>query len=308
MVYKILAIDGGGIKGAFAIQVLKMIQSEVGKDVLDKFDCFAGTSTGALIVAALLSGYQPSDLLRFYTLFGKGVFPERDREGFAAKYDNKRLKRVLEKIFPENPALGDLKKDVIIPTCRLGKGQEGSWQPVVYDNFDRKKTKKISLIDAALRSSAAPVYFPSYQNYVDGGVYAVNPSLIAVSKAIDPAFGNKNIADIRLLSIGTGINPTGIEEDVDWDERRWMEPYGAVATHPLYSVITDMAAKVPEYPLEQILKEKYNRINAYLPVPVEMDDVKKIPILKKTAKEMPENQKPLWRESMKWIRSHISEG
>lgn len=305
MVYKILSIDGGGIKGVFALQVLKMLQDEVDIDILDKFDCLAGTSTGALIVGALASGFQPAELLRFYTLFGKMVFPKRGAEKPIAKYENQRLKLVLQKILPSNPKLVDLKKDIIIPTCSLGPNQNGSWSPVVYDNFSEGGKGDTLLIDAALRSSAAPIYFPSYQNFVDGGLYALNPSLLAFSKAIDPKGGKREANEIRLLSIGNGMNPTAIEEDVDWDERRWMEPYGMVATHPLFSIMTDMGAQIPDYPLEQILKENYKRINGMLPVPVEMDDVKKVALLKRSARSMKSEQKPKWREYVAWTRNHI---
>lgn len=305
MAYKILSIDGGGIKGVFSLQILKMLQDEVDKNILDKFDCFAGTSTGALIVGALASGFQPAELLRFYALFGKMVFPKRGGEKPIAKYDNERLKAVLHKILPANPMLSQIKKDIIIPTCYLGPDQNGSWSPVIYDNFSKEGEKDVFLIDAALRSAAAPIYFPSYQKYVDGGLYALNPSLVAFSKAIDPMAGKRKVEDIRLLSLGNGINPTAIEEDIDWDEKSWMEPYGTVATYPLFSIVADMGAQIPDYPLEQILKGHYKRINNMLPVPVEMDDIKKVALLKRSAKSIKSEQKAKWREYVSWTRAHI---
>jgi hypothetical protein len=75
VVYRILSIDGGGIKGVFALQVLKMIEEELGRDILKKIDCFSGTSTGALIVSGMAMGYEPKDLLRFYKFFASRVFP-----------------------------------------------------------------------------------------------------------------------------------------------------------------------------------------------------------------------------------------
>ncbi len=63
MEYKILCIDGGGIRGVFSLEILKMLQEDLGKDFLKGFDCFSGTSTGALIVSAFIRGFQPRELI-----------------------------------------------------------------------------------------------------------------------------------------------------------------------------------------------------------------------------------------------------
>ncbi len=299
MSYKILCIDGGGIRGVFALEILRMIQEDLGKDVFKQFDCFSGTSTGALIVSALLKGYQPSELSHFYSLFGRKIFP-KGRKGVIgeAKYSQNFLKAVLQTTWSEKTTLADLKKQIIITACRL----HGSFGVEIYDNFDLEKAKEWGLVDIALRSSAAPVYFPSYQKYIDGGVYALNPSLLALSRVLDPQGGNKNISDIKILSIGTGINPASINEEINWGAHEWMSPYNEVADYPLFSLMTEISSTIPEYPLTQLLKENYLRINATLPSPVEIDDPTKISLLKETARNLKEKNPQTWTRYIDWIR------
>lgn len=300
MSYKILCIDGGGIRGVFALEILKMIQEELGKDVLEQFDCFSGTSTGALIVSALLKGYHPNELSHFYSLFGRKIFP-KGRKGvtWEAKYNQNFLRRILHLTWSEKTTLADLKKQIIIPACRL----HGSFDVEIYDNFDLEKAKEWRLVDIALRSSAAPVYFPSYQRYIDGGIYAINPSLLAFSRVIDPKGGNKNISDIKILSIGTGINPTSINEEINWGANDWMSPYNEMADYPLVSLMTEIGATIPDYPLKQMLKNNYLRINATLPIPVEIDDPTKISVLKEAARIIKEKSPQMWNQYINWITS-----
>ena len=297
--YKILCLDGGGIRGIFAIEVLRMLQEELGDDVLKHFDCFSGTSTGALIVAALMRGFRPTDISRFYALFGRKIFPKR-RKGITseAKYSPTFLHALLQTSLL-NMTLSDIEKHVIIPTCRL----EGKWEAEIYDNYDREMAKEMRLVDVALQSAAAPIYFPSYQNHIDGGLYALNPSSIALSRAIDPKKGGRQLGEIRLLSIGNGISPVGIDQEVNWGVEQWMTPTPLVAGYPLVSIMTDIGATVPDYPLKQLLPGRYLRINARLPEPVEIDDSEKIPLLIESARSIKSHHPEAWRRYVEFVAS-----
>ena len=48
---KMLALDGGGIRGVLTLSFLKRIEHIVGKPLHEYFDYIAGTSTGAIIAA-----------------------------------------------------------------------------------------------------------------------------------------------------------------------------------------------------------------------------------------------------------------
>jgi len=306
MVYRILCIDGGGIRGVYALQVLKMLQDEIDTDLFKKIDCFAGTSTGSLIIASLNQGYQVQDLLNFYTFLGRRVFLKNKKtENGGAKYSNRFLKKMLKKFLPNNPTLFDIQPHMIIPSCHLSNGDNGLWESIIYDNYDRTKAKEYNLIEITLRSSAAPLYFPSYQKHIDGGVFALNPSLVALSRAIDEKGAGKELNDIRLLSIGNGINPAGINIDVDWGPKEWLEPYHKVAKHPLFSLLTEIGATIPEYPLTQILKNKTLRINGPLSVPIEIDDVGKIDLLKREAKALKIHNREKWESYKHWVRQNF---
>ncbi len=303
MTYKILCIDGGGIKGVFSLEILKMLQEDLGKDFIQSFDCFSGTSTGALIVSALLRGFQPRELIHFYTIFGRKIFPKRRKFVMhEAKYSHDFLQTLLNTSLSDKTTFADLKKHLIVPACYLGDPINGRWGVEIYDNFDLEKAKEFNLVDIALRSSAAPIYFSSYQKFIDGGVYALNPSLLALARSIDPQGGGKDIADLKILSIGTGINPAGIKEDINWGLEQWISPVKELADYPLISLITDIGAAIPNYPLEQILKNRYLRINSTLSESVEIDDPTKISILRKAARNIKESTPLVWKQYLDWLR------
>ena len=65
--FRILALDGGGIRGAATAQVLMELERDLDDSLYDSFDLIAGTSTGGLIAIYLgakkASGQQIVDLL-----------------------------------------------------------------------------------------------------------------------------------------------------------------------------------------------------------------------------------------------------
>src|SRR3546814_7956238 len=75
--FKILSLDGGGIKGIYSAQFLARCEQELttGKPLASYFDMIAGTSTGGIIALGLALGYSTSDILDFYTNDGRRIFP-----------------------------------------------------------------------------------------------------------------------------------------------------------------------------------------------------------------------------------------
>ena len=111
-----------------------------------------------------------------------------------------------------------------------------------------------------LRSAAAPVYFPIYQGYIDGGVAAINPSTCALAQAFHEGF-----LDVRLLSMGTGNNPRFLEQlDADWGVYQW--------GLNLVNMIMDGGSEVADYQCRQILADQYFRLQPQLPQPIGMDE------------------------------------
>jgi len=111
-----------------------------------------------------------------------------------------------------------------------------------------------------LRSAAAPIYFPTYQGFIDGGVVAINPSTCALAQAYHEGF-----RDVRLLSLGTGTNPRWLEEqNADWGVIQW--------GLKLVNIFMDGVSEVADYQCRQILRENYFRQQPLLPYSLGMDD------------------------------------
>ncbi|MGD0074615.1 MAG: hypothetical protein ABSD31_09760 [Candidatus Binataceae bacterium] len=131
----------------------------------------------------------------------------------------------------------------------------------------------------ALRTSAAPIYFPSYQIYIDGGVVANDPGMAALAQVLDHDTGNQKLEDIRLFSIGTGTNPTYIAgHDLNWGLAQW--------ARPLVNLMIDGVMGVAEYQCNRLLGANYFRLEPLLPKPIAMDDAKAVDELISYAKQV----------------------
>src|SRR5258708_1694631 len=76
--FRILSIDGGGIRGIFPAAVLAGLEREFtgGRSIAPYFDLIAGTSTGGILALGLGAGYTATDLLELYVKRGNEIFPE----------------------------------------------------------------------------------------------------------------------------------------------------------------------------------------------------------------------------------------
>jgi hypothetical protein len=209
----ILSIDGGGIRGVFAAQILKRIQEEMKFNFADRFDIIAGTSTGSIIAAGLAIDHSIDKLIMLYKTQGKKIFSPNYSESFnwknwkglfKSKYKNHFLKKELSVLF-ENKTLSDAKTRLIMPASDISNGNVFVLKSNYDPNFVRDKDIKIS--DAVLASCSAPTFFdPHYvKEYLlaDGGLWANNPSLVALTEAMGRRF-KVSRDNIRILSIGTG--------------------------------------------------------------------------------------------------------
>jgi hypothetical protein len=202
------------------IQILALIEKEVGCKIGTLFDCISGTSIGGILALALTqpdpsNPTQPQrgalEALQIIEKEGPFIFEKTALQTFKSiqgvrtpKYPNANLKQVLNREFKDDK-LNEAVTDVLIPSYDLIKGK-----PAIFFHFKGENTKKsLFMRDVGMGTAAAPTYFPSYAvqddnhvlNLVDGGLIANNPALLAYMKAagqIDPR------RDIFILSIGTG--------------------------------------------------------------------------------------------------------
>lgn len=277
--YRIMSFDDGGIRGILTAILLKRLLSYF-PALFKNVDLFVGTSTGSYIALALAAGKTADDLVKLYSeQYASFIFTPKHRHLLRPRYSNKHLKYVLQSIFPKLLRLSDLKHHVLITSFYLGNSSK-NWQPVFFHNYPSSTAKDKTVIDAALASSAAPTYFPSYHRYIDGGVIANNPSTAAIAIAIDQKAGNQQLNNIHLLSIGTGFFPNKITENTKkWGVIQWGRNPSPPPEFPLLSILQDGVVEADTYYSSQLLNNRYYRLNPALPETIALDDYKQIPKL-----------------------------
>lgn len=210
MTFKILSIDGGGVRGVYPAHILKCIEERLGVNLLSTFDMIAGTSTGSIIAAAVASDIRASDILLMYEQHGYSIFknrrtliPKKLQFMYDSLYETSALVDALSGVFSD-VTLGQIEKPLILPATDIGNGNVHVFKSGYCNDFTRDRD--VLLRDAVLASCSAPTFFNPHRidSYLlsDGGLWANNPALAAV---ID-AQRRLQVAqtDIRVLSIGTG--------------------------------------------------------------------------------------------------------
>jgi len=285
--YHILSLDGGGIRSLLSAVLLERLEASV-PGYLSRVGLFAGTSAGAILALSLASGMSSRQARQLYEKCACRVFADsltddlRDLGNLiGAEYAIEPLKEVLDFHFGDR-TLGDLPKRVLVSAFDLDNNLADpktirSWKPKFFHNFPGEDTDcDERIVDVAIRSCAAPVYFPIYQGYIDGGVVASNPSMCALAQVIDRSNGGKLLIDLRLLSIGTGKNPKYLHTpDGNWGLYQWAPI--------LINLILDGNSDTVDYQCRKVLGNRYFRVNPILPYPISLDQVDQIPSLKQVA-------------------------
>ncbi|MGL5346356.1 MAG: patatin-like phospholipase family protein [Peptostreptococcaceae bacterium] len=276
--FNILTFDGGGLRGALSISLLDRIQNEC-NDIVSNANMIGGTSTGSLIALGLAYGVSPSEIKKLYSIEKANyIFDKSYSEVIRPKYDNMHLKEVLLEIFPQNLRLKDLGKIVVIPTFYIGD-KINSWKPIFYNNIPGSSTENAYVIDVALSSSAAPVFFPTYKNHIDGGIVATDPSLACIIYALSKEL-SQTTSDIRLLSFGTGYCYNSIKQDTtQWGVLEWLTNKNPDL--PIISITLEANAQMSQSFSQMILEDNYYRINPRMNRDIGMDDVKALDYLYK---------------------------
>ena len=237
---RILALDGGGIRGALTLGYLQRIEDILREQhrnnpdftLSDYFDLIGGTSTGSIIAACLAIGMKVSDIKEKYFELGGRIFGKKYKwwnvfqidDILKARYDAEPLEEELYKVFGDVQLGSDtIKTGLCIVTKRA---DTNSVWPLInhprgkyYDSKDGKN-KDILLWKAVRASAAAPTYFipqvievggglPSAA-FVDGGVsMANNPAfqllMVATLKGF-PFHWKMGAANLLLVSVGTGMS------------------------------------------------------------------------------------------------------
>ena len=219
--FRILSLDGGGVRGAYSASVLKEIEESTGKRIVDHFDLIAGTSTGGIIAIALGLGLSAAQILEFYQKRSADIFPStgvyqrwrsRVRRVFAPKYPGEALENALASVFGDR-LLGDSTCRLLIPSYDAIAGDVHVFK--TRHNARVLQDHKRRAVEVALATSAAPTFLPMSssswgQKFLDGGVWANCPAALAVLEAM--AVLGVPLEAIHLLSIGTTTEPFSIDD------------------------------------------------------------------------------------------------
>lgn len=289
--YRILSLDGGGIRGIIPAIILQRLNADAAlAGWLGQANLIAGTSTGGLLTLGLGHGLPPEDLRSFYEDRGDDVFEDSLFDDLkdlgklrGADYNTEPLERELKNILGEATKLKDLNPRVLITAFDLDNeedrhaGEPRRWKPKLFHNFPGPDSDGERLAyKVGLYTAAAPTYFPTVDGFVDGGVFATNPSMCALaqtqdSRSTDP---RPSISEIVMLSIGTGTSLIHIEgQKLDWGYIQWAPP--------LVNLLLEAVAGVADYQSSQILGERYHRLEPIFPpgTTVAMDDIEKMPFM-----------------------------
>ena len=293
--FKILSLAGGGLRGAFAIGLLAELESRLDTPLTDHFDLIAGTSTGAITAASLAAGIPAAGVREFYRKHSDQIFHPRDplipRAALRPIYPaarslvKSRLGRNLDDFFQSrycpfrlhdsmvegfgDRTMGDAQScPLIIPAVNLTEGETCVFRTPHLPG-DRPEADW-PIADIIVAATAAPTYFPHKtmpdgQDYADGGLWANNPGVVAMSEAsrmiaagvVDPQTAT-TIADVRMLSIGTGrphysMSPPGADAGMLF----W-------ARH-VADVMSVSQSQGNQLPLSILLGDRYQHVDFDLP-------------------------------------------
>jgi len=235
--FRVLALDGGGIKGTFTASVLATWEQQTGLRIVDHFDLIAGTSTGGILAIGLGLGMPARQMLDFYRQRGPTIFPitslgSKWRHGvrhfFIPKYSQEVLLRELEAAYycGRKPIpLKDSKCRLLIPAYHAVAGSSHLFRTPHHQLLTGDAMTEAA--HAALATAAAPTFFSAAKvgnmiaetTFFDGGVWANSPALAAIIETT--CFLNVPLDRVDVLSVGTTDVPFTVRKQARAGILRW---------------------------------------------------------------------------------------
>lgn len=291
--FRILALDGGGIRGVCTAVYLAQLEDEIDGHLYEYFDLVCGTSIGGIIGIAVALDVPMSKVKNMFLKEASAVFHRKHprRGKFHAMlcdslYCSERLHRTIQKLLGSESKIGDAKCRLCIPAVNITTGRVTVFKTRHADDLERDYKLKAWHVAAA--TSAAPIYFrpvsiPDCGEYVDGGLWANTPALVGILEGLRL---KKDLREIDLLSIGTG--DLGFHRDVSrrhgWLKRKFLGSRHGLLGWGMDLVDLPMHAQTDsgENFAEFLLKDRHFRIQFPLQkigknVPLDaIDDVEKL--------------------------------
>ncbi len=252
---KVLAIDGGGIRGLIPALVLAEIEERTSRRIAELVDMIAGTSTGGILACALgKPGPLPAaEVAALYVEEGPKIFDRSLLKQITSlggyldeRYSDSGLLRALERYLGETPMSA-----ATVPLLLTAYDTEARAIHLLRSEGEHSGA---TMVQAAHATSAAPTYFEPVSlggaTLIDGGVFAINPSLVAYAEL----GGRLNL----LLSLGTGehTRPLPYEKVKDWGQLEW--------ARPVIDVVFDGGQDAVDMQLRALLPDGYVRLQTQL--------------------------------------------
>lgn len=299
---RILSIDGGGIRGIIPGQVLVTLEEKIKQrtgnqeaKIADYFDLIAGTSTGGILTCLYLCPdekdptrprFSAKNAVDLYLARGRQIFSTpilKRLQSLAGITDEKYPSKPIENLLLEY--FKDIKMSQLLKPCLITAYDIQARKARFFTQHDSLKDldQNYFVRDVARATSAAPTYFQvanitslssKTYPYIDGGVFANNPSLCAYAEARtklprkptpeDPSEGNPTAKDMVVLSLGTGDIKESYtyEQAKDWGKIQWV--------NPVINIIMTGVAETVHFQLIQVFDTipnpaQYLRINTVIP-------------------------------------------
>lgn len=280
MTFKILSLDGGGIRGLYSAVILEQLEKDLKKPISSCFDLVAGTSTGGILTAMMLCPtelnqpkYSASDAVALYRNRGDDIFSKTFKQIMTSmnglideRYSSEPFRKLLSEY------AGNLNLSNLLKPCVITSYDTYRRVPHIFKQHEAlfHSGKDFSIVDVCLSTSAAPTYFEPVNatnlngeqfSLIDGGLYANNPVMCAYIESLKLKGASE---DVVIVSIGTGSN----NEKYSHEQ---IKDYGIVEwISPLLEILLDGTSQTPEYHIRKIFEDNgqsqnYFRINSDLP-------------------------------------------
>jgi uncharacterized protein len=231
MSFKILALDGGGIRGVVAARILQEVEQQIrnqgkGEFLHEYFDLIAGTSTGSILTGGIAVGNTSDQLIKMYQNRGKDIFPTVRKERYKnfppfiksilevfseSRYSHDGIISVLKDAY-KSTRIKDIEKPIILILAYDTLYRNTTFFTNCHPDLGDRWYDDCYLWEICTASASAPTFFPPYKlepvdkekfgdwefPHIDGGVSANNPSLAALSlvmrvsqSSVDPIIKQK---------------------------------------------------------------------------------------------------------------------
>ncbi|RBQ20599.1 patatin [Spongiactinospora rosea] len=261
---QVLSLDGSGAKALFAVHVLAQLEADLRLSIMESFDLIAGASAGGVIALGLGAGMRPAEIVEHYADLTDILFPQSRRARWrlfphvrSPTHSGDIMRKALSAVLGSR-SLGESTKRLIIPTWNVQRGQVHIFKTPHHPRL--RRDGGVSMVDVAMATTAAPTLFPAAgwggQRLVDGGVWASNPSVVAIGEAVSML--GIPLEAIRVLNLGVVDQRTKHPVHLDIDR-------GALARSTAQFLITASNRGAQGSAMHLVGKHNFTRFEAEVP-------------------------------------------